>query len=256
MTYNSSLPTSALLSVMINAVKKVTRNLRRDFGELEHLQVTKKGLFNFVTTADKKSETVLINELSYAYPEYNFLSEEKGKINQGYDSDYSWIIDPLDGTNNFLHGIPHFAISVALYRENDILAGVVYDPIKDELYWAGKGRGAFVNQRRIRVSGRTHLNDCIIGLSHKNILQQTKQSFLTRYMGATSLDLCYVATGRFDGFYVNNAPLWDVAAGILLVKEAGGYAHHSFTNITDKSSVLACNPHIYPSFSEVLNNGN
>jgi myo-inositol-1(or 4)-monophosphatase len=225
---------SALLNVMIAAARKAARALRRDFGEVEHLQVSLKGPANFVTAADHRAEETLRAELSKARPGYGFLGEEGGH-RVGSDKTHTWIVDPLDGTTNFLHGIPHFAISIALERDATIVAGVIYNPVSDELFTAERGKGAFVNDRRLRVAARKRLLDAVIacGLPHHGrgdlalglrelAAVQDKVSGLRRF-GAAALDLAYVAAGRFDGYWERNLSPWDMAAGLLLVREAGGF---------------------------------
>lgn len=224
---------SALVNVMTAAVEKAARGLVRDFGEIEHLQVSRKSLGDFVSTADRRSEDILIAELMKARPKFGFITEESGEI-QGEDENQRWIIDPLDGTSNFLHGIPHFAITVALQMGDEIIAGVTYDPIKDEMFWAEKGRGAFLNQRRIRVSGRRIYDEAIVGIGapyghhgnpelfQKRLARVLPEAAGVRRMGAAALDLAYVASGRFDIFFEDPMHIWDYAAGILLVQEAGG----------------------------------
>ncbi|MBI1250691.1 MAG: inositol monophosphatase [Alphaproteobacteria bacterium] len=227
--------TSALLTVMIAAVRKTGRALARDFGEVENLQVSRKGPADFVTAADLKAEKTLFEELSRARAGYGFLMEERGEV-QGTDKTHRFIIDPLDGTLNFMHGLPHFAISVALEREGELVAGVVYDVGKDELFWAEKGAGAYLNERRLRVAARTTLTDAVIatGLPFKGkeghdlalaelgrVMDATAG---VRRFGSAALDLAYVAAGRFDGFWERGLKPWDFAAGAVLVREAGGFA--------------------------------
>jgi myo-inositol-1(or 4)-monophosphatase len=225
---------SALLNVMIKAARKAGRALKRDFGEVEHLQVSLKGPGNFVTAADRRAEETLYAELAQARPGYCFLGEEGGR-REGPDKTHTWIVDPLDGTSNFLHGIPHFAISIALARETTIVAGLVYNPANDDLFTAERGKGAFLNDRRLRVAARQRLADAVIacGLPHLGrgdlalggrelAAVQGKVAGLRRF-GAASLDLAWVAAGRVDGYWERNLSPWDVAAGLILVREAGGY---------------------------------
>jgi len=225
---------SALLNVMIKAAHKAARALKRDFGEVEHLQVSLKGPANFVSAADHRAEEILCAELSAARPGYGFLGEEGGR-REGTDRTHTWIVDPLDGTSNFLHGIPHFAISIGLEREGAIVAGLVYNPIDDELFTAERGKGAFLNDRRLRVAARQRLADAVIacGLPHLGrgdlalnnrelAAVQRKVAGLRRF-GAAALDLAWVAAGRFDGFWERGLSPWDVAAGSILVREAGGF---------------------------------
>ena len=225
---------SALLNVMVKAARRAGRNLKRDLGELEHLQVSLKGPANFVTAADKRAEETIYDELAKARPGYGFIGEEGG-ARDGADKANVWIVDPLDGTTNFLHGIPHFAVSIALQRDGAIVAGLIYNPANDDLYLAEKGKGAYLNDQRIRVAGRKQLSESVIacGLPHIgrgdfNLSQaemaelQPKVAGLRRF-GAASLDLAFVAAGHFDGYWERNLSSWDVAAGIILVREAGGY---------------------------------
>ncbi len=229
-------PRSPLLTVMVGAAEKAARALKRDFGEIENLQVSRKGPSDFVSAADIKTEKTLVAELSKARPGFGFLLEESGEM-AGSDRDHRWIIDPIDGTTNFLHGIPQFAISIALERAGQLLSGVILNPITDELFIAERGGGAFMNNRRIRVSARTRLGDALIGTGapfqgrgtaadHETFLNQLRRVMAEtagiRRMGAAALDLAYVAAGRFDAFWELSLNPWDIAAGILLVREAGG----------------------------------
>jgi myo-inositol-1(or 4)-monophosphatase len=225
---------SALLNVMIAAARKTARTLKRDFGEVEHLQVSMKGPANFVTAADRRAEETLYAELSKARPGYGFLGEEGG-MREGADKSHRWIVDPLDGTTNFLHGIPQFAISIGLEREGAIVAGLVFNPATEELFVAEKGKGAFLNDRRIRVAGRKNLADCAVAcgiphigrgdvnLSRREIGAVQVNVAALRHYGATALDLDWVAAGRFDAYWDRALQPWDLAAGIILVREAGGY---------------------------------
>ena len=225
---------SALYNVMERAARKAGRNLVRDFGEVEQLQVSVKGPSDFVSTADLGAERTLRAELEKARPGYSFLLEEGGAV-QGKDPDHCWIIDPLDGTTNFLHSIPHFAISMALAHKDELLAAMVFNPVTDELYYAEKGRGAFLNDRRLRVSGRRDMGEALIGTgipfrgrgdhpAYLKLLEATiAQTAGVRRAGAAALDLAYVAAGRLDGFFELGLNKWDIAAGILLIKEAGGF---------------------------------
>jgi myo-inositol-1(or 4)-monophosphatase len=219
--------TSALLTVMIAAVRKAGRALARDFGEVENLQVSRKGPGDFVTNADHRAEKILFEELSRARPGYGFLLEERGEV-PGTDKINRFLVDPLDGTANFLHGLPHFSISVALERERELIAGVVYDVVKDELFWAEKGAGAFLNDRRLRVSARTVLTDALIVTGRFSDLPALGRVLAAtptvRRLGSAALDLAYLAAGRIDGFWERDLKPWDIAAGAVLVREAGGYA--------------------------------
>jgi myo-inositol-1(or 4)-monophosphatase len=225
---------SALLNVMVGAARKAARTLRRDFGEVEQLQVSLKGPANFVTAADRKAEETLRAELTKARPGYGFLGEESGR-HPGTDTTHTWIVDPLDGTTNFLHGIPQFAISIALERDDAIVAGVIYNPITDDLFTAERGKGAFLNDKRLRVAARRGLANAVIacGLPHRGRGDlelglkelgaiQDKVAGLRRF-GSAALDLAFVAAGRFDGYWERNISSWDIAAGLLMVREAGGF---------------------------------
>jgi myo-inositol-1(or 4)-monophosphatase len=224
---------SALLKVMIESVRRAARGLVRDFGEVSELQVTKKGAADFVSAADLKAEQVLCDELAKVRPGYGFVGEERGEV-PGTDKTHRWIVDPLDGTTNFLHGIPHFAINVALERDSQIVAGVTYNPVTHDLFWAERGRGAFFNDRRLRVSARTRLDEAVIAtgipfLGHgqharflKELHQIGQRVAGVRRFGSAALDLAWVAAGRFDGYWERDLGVWDLAAGTLLVSEAGG----------------------------------
>ncbi len=225
---------SALLNVMVQAARKAARSLKRDFGEVEHLQVSLKGPANFVTAADRRAEEILHEQLSRARPGYGFVGEEGGR-REGADKTHTWIVDPLDGTSNFLHGIPHFAISIALEREGTIVAGLIYNPANEELFTAERGKGAFLNDQRLRVAARQRLVDAVIacGLPHhgKGDLALFRTEFAAvqdkvaglRRFGAATLDLAWVAAGRLDAYWERDISPWDMAAGLLMVREAGGY---------------------------------
>jgi myo-inositol-1(or 4)-monophosphatase len=257
--------TSPALNVMIAAARKAARPLIRDFGELENLQISQKGPGDFVTHADKRTEQILIDELTRARPGYGFLGEEGGAID-GKDKSHRFIIDPIDGTSNFLHGIPHFAISIALEREGALVAGLVLNPITDELYTAEKGHGVYLNAKRLRVASRKELAPSLsaTGLpflgrpGHARALAETgavmAASSGIRRFGAAALDLAYVAAGRFDGFWEHNINLWDTAAGIVLVREAGGIVS-DFAGRTDglKGDEIVCaNEHLHPQLLKLL----
>ena len=206
------------MNIMIKAAEKASKSVIRDFGEVEKLQVSKKGPRDFVTKTDKHVEKILIEELSKTKKNYSFLSEEVGSI-ENKDKDNIWIIDPIDGTTNFLHGIPHFAICLALVSKKEIISGLIYDPIKDEMFYAEKNKGAYLNNQRLRVSNKNLIDECLFSSNHEGV----KFSNLNmRYSGCAALDLAYVASGRLDGFFHNKINIWDVAAGALLVEEAGG----------------------------------
>lgn len=252
--------TSPQLNLMASAALKAARGLIRDFGEVEHLQVSKKGPGNFVTRADRRAEQVIIETLSKARPEYSCLAEEAGEI-KGTDPEHRWIIDPLDGTSNFLHALPHFAISIALEKKGEIISGVVYDPLKDELFYAQKGRGAFVNDRRLRVAGRSDLSDAMIGVAFPRAYDAGSQDFFpklqeinknvaaVRRSGSAALDLCYVAAGRYDGYVAINLEPWDMAAASLIIIEAGGFITdlHGNQGILSAHQVCAGNEKIHHS---------
>ena len=232
---------SSNLNIMIKAAEKASKSVIRDFGEVEKLQVSKKGPRDFVTKTDKNVEKILIEELSKTKKNYSFLSEEIGSI-KNKDEENIWIIDPIDGTTNFLHGIPHFAICVALQSKKEIISGLIFDPIKDEMFFAEKNVGAFLNNHRLRVSKKNLLDDCLFSSNHEGV----KFSDLNmRYSGCAALDLAYVASGRLDGFFHKKINLWDVAAGALLVKEAGGIVNDldkfPINNIDIKASSASIN---------------
>jgi myo-inositol-1(or 4)-monophosphatase len=249
---------SPLLNVMANAALKAARGLIRDFGEVEQLQVSVKGPGDFVSTADLKAERTLRTELTRARPGYGLLFEESGP-QAGSDQRHRWIVDPLDGTTNFLHGIPHFAISIALERDGEVVAGVVYEPIRDEMYSAEKGLGAYVNDRRLRVSARRQLAEAVIGTGMPFRTRGDHSAYLAtlaavmaatsgvRRMGAAALDLAYVAAGRYDGFWEFGLSPWDIAAGMLLVREAGGYVTDmaSGHDMMTTGDVLVANDHLH-----------
>ena len=228
------MPVSALMNVMVGAARKAGRSLARDFGEVEQLQVSLKGPANFVSAADTRAEEILHKELIRARPGYGFLLEEHGEV-EGADRTHRFIVDPLDGTTNFLHGIPHFAISIALERYGELVAGLIYNPASNETFTAERGKGAFLNDRRIRVAARTELADCLIvtGIPHRGkagqeIFLREMRSIMSatagiRRTGAAALDLAFVAAGRFDGFWERNLRAWDLAAGIVILREAGGF---------------------------------
>jgi myo-inositol-1(or 4)-monophosphatase len=230
---------SPLMTVMIAAARKAGKAISRDFGEVENLQIAKKGPSDFVTAADLKAEKVLYEELMKARPGYGFLGEERGH-EVGTDKTARWIVDPIDGTTNFIHAIPHFAISIALEREGRLVAGVVFNPITDDLYWAENGKGAFHNDKRLRVAGRKDLGECVLATGipfkgkpghtqmFKDLHQFTQRVAGIRRFGSASLDLAYVAAGRFDGFWEHDLGLWDIAAGVVLVREAGGQCHEIY----------------------------
>ncbi len=238
------------LNIMIKASEKASKVLIRDFGEIEKLQVSSKGPKDFVTNADIKVEKIIIDELKKAKPNYSILSEESGiEINK--DKNNTWIIDPIDGTVNFLHGIPHFAISIALKKENEIISGLIYDPIKDEMFFGEKDNGSFFNNQRIRVSKKSNLNDCIFATGGKVI---SDYSFLYRKTGSAALDMAYVAAGRFDGYFQKNLNIWDIAAGIIIIKEAGGIINEIDASINNNIEIISSTPDINSKLKEKLNN--
>jgi myo-inositol-1(or 4)-monophosphatase len=255
---------SALYNVMERAARRAARGLVHDFGEVEHLQVSVKGPADFVSTADLQAERTLKADLAKARPGYGFLMEEGGSTPG--DGRHRWIVDPLDGTTNFLHGIPHFAISIALEREKEIIAGIIYDPMRDEMFYAEKGFGAFVNDRRLRVSARPHLADAVIGTGipfrergnhpeYLNLLEAVMGATAgVRRMGAASLDLAYVAAGRFDGFFEIGLSPWDVAAGMVLIREAGGYVSelNGGRDVLTSGNILASNDRLRDPLSKLL----
>jgi len=250
---------SALLKVMSDAARKAARGLNRDFGELAELQVAKKAPADFVSAADLKSEQVLFEALTKARPGYSFHGEERGLI-EGTDKTHTWIVDPLDGTTNFLHAIPHFAINIALQREGAVVAAVTYNPITNELFWAEKGKGCFVNDHRLRVAARQRLDESVLAtgipfLGHgqhakflKELHQMTQRVAGIRRFGAAALDLAWVAAGRFDGFWERDLSAWDLAAGLLLVTEAGGKVTDidGGDDMLGKGSVVAANLDLHP----------
>ena len=256
---------SANINVMVKACRKAAKTLIRDFGEIENLQVSIKGPGDFVTASDKKVEKILIDELQKARPNYSILSEEIGKINN--DESFKWIIDPIDGTANFLHGIPHFAISIGLEHDGEIICGIIYDPIKDEMFVAEKGNGSYLNNQRIRVSSRSKLENCIIFTGGPKIGVKNRELFLKEYnnvsskvptsirkLGSASLDMAYVAAGRCDGFWQRDLSHWDIAAGIILVKEAGGFVtdFNGGDKFIENKTLVASNSKINSEMFEVL----
>ncbi len=241
---------SSNLNVMIKASEKASKILIRDFGEIEKLQVSKKSPSDFVTNSDLKAEKIIIEELEKARPNFSFISEEKG-IKKNKDTNNTWIIDPIDGTMNFLHGVPHFAISIALKSNNEIISGLIFDPIKDEMFYAEKDNGAFLNNQRIRVSNKNNFEDCLFAIGG-NILKEP--NFANRRTGSAALDLAYVAAGRYDGYFQKNLNLWDIAAGIVLVQEAGGIVQDLNLDNIQNVNVMASNPNIAIKFQEKIAN--
>lgn len=256
---------SANITVMVQAAKKAARNLVRDFGEVENLQVSVKGPGDFVSAADKRAEEILQTELQRARPTFGFVLEEGGTVEGS--SDHRWIIDPLDGTTNFLHGLPHFAISIGLERDGDIVAGVVFDPIKNELFAAEKGAGAYLNERRLRVSSRTDLAQAMMATGIPVLDWEGRERGFAaqleavsnhvagvRRFGTASLDLAYVAAGRYEGFWEFGLKPWDVAGGIVLVREAGGRTGllEGGNEVFERGTMVAGNPAVYARLTELL----
>ncbi len=257
---------SALLNVMVQAALKAGKSLARDFGEVQNLQVSVKGPSDFVSQADLKAEKIVRDELMKARPTYGFLGEEGGE-EIGTDGAHRWIVDPLDGTTNFLHGIPQFAVSIGLERSGEIVAGVIFNPATDELYTAERGGGAFLNDRRIRVAARKQLSDSVVCCGVPHLGRGNHGRFLVelrhvmgetagvRRMGAAALDLAYVAAGRFDGFWEAELSPWDIAAGIVLIREAGGFVSDmgGANSMFESRSVVAGNEYIQKALLEVVN---
>lgn len=256
---------SALLNVMVQAALKAGKSLSRDFGEVQNLQVSVKGPGDFVSQADFKAEKIIREELMKARPTYGFLGEESQEI-IGTDGAHRWIVDPLDGTTNFLHGIPLFAVSIGLERNGEIVAGVIFNPATDELYTSERGGGAFLNDRRLRVAGRRVLSDCVITCGVPHLGRGSHGKFLVelrhvmgevsgvRRLGSAALDLAYVAAGRFDGMWETGLNAWDIAAGVLLIREAGGFLSDfdSGTEMLAKGSIICGNEYIQKALSEVV----
>jgi myo-inositol-1(or 4)-monophosphatase len=241
---------SANLNIMIKAGEKASKILIRDFGEVEKLQVSKKGPSDFVSNADLKAERIIIEELKKARPYYSIISEENG-IENNKDTKNTWIIDPIDGTMNFLHGVPHFAISIALKSNNEIVSGLIFDPIKNEMFYAEKNCGAFFNNHRIKVSKKNDINECLFVVGGK-INKQIDLQY--RRTGSAALDIAYVAAGRYDGFFQHDLKLWDIAAGIVLVKEAGGLINEIDLTEIKNLDVIASSPDIHQKMIEKIDN--
>ena len=241
---------SANLNVMIKASEKASKILIRDFGEIENLQVSRKGPNDFVTNSDIKTERIIIDELKKAKPNYSIISEEYGiEINK--DEKNTWLIDPIDGTINFLHGIPHFAISIALKSNNEIVSGIIFDPIKNELFFAEKNNGAYFNNQRIRVSRKNKINDCLFVTGGKIKIEP---DLTYRRSGCAALDMAYVASGRYDGYFQKNINLWDIAAGIIIVKEAGGILNEINLSSINDLKIIASNNSINNELVQKLKN--
>ncbi len=239
---------SAKLNLMIKACEKASKILIRDFGELENLQVSKKGPNDFVTNSDMKVEKIIIEELSKQKKNFSIISEEAGLI-ENDDKDNFWIIDPIDGTTNFLHGIPHFCVSIALKAYGEIISGVIFDPIKNEMFYAEKNNGAYFNNHRIRVSKKTNVNDCLFST---NKIGAINSELNTRITGSAALDLAYVGSGRLDGYFQNNLNIWDIAAGMLIVNEAGGKTNDINIERTTNINLRASSEIIYEKMLEKL----
>ncbi len=256
---------SPTLNVMMAAARKAARPLARDFNELENLQISMKGPADFVTSADKRTEKILIEELSKARPGYGFLGEETGAV-EGKDKSHRFIIDPIDGTTNFMHGVPQFAISIGLEREGQMVAGLILNPITDDQFYAEKGHGAFHNNKRLRVAGRKEMAPSLFATGlpflgregHERALEETAKVLAVssgiRRFGAASLDMCYVAAGRFDGFWERGLQPWDVAAGIVLVREAGGMVTdlNGGTDMLAGGTILCANENLHPQLLKML----
>ncbi|MCR9212156.1 MAG: inositol monophosphatase [Proteobacteria bacterium] len=256
---------SALINAMELSARKAARKLLRDFNEVEHLQVSRKGPADFVTQADLTAEATLREELGRLRPEFGFILEEGGVV-EAQDGIHYWVVDPLDGTTNFLHGLPHFAISIGVKAGKDIIAGIVLDPVKDELFWAEKGQGSFLNDRRLRVSSRKKMADCIlatgipfVGIAdHDKFLKEVAEvmsvSAGIRRYGAAALDLAYVAAGRFDGFWERNLSEWDIAAGIIIAREAGALVSQldGGEKMLEKGDILATNDGINQAMLDIF----
>jgi myo-inositol-1(or 4)-monophosphatase len=256
---------SALMTMMYAAARKAGRSLARDFGEVEQLQVSLKGPGNFVTAADHRAEQILYDELSRARHGYGFLMEERGLV-EGPDQTHVWIVDPLDGTTNFLHGIPHFAISIALRREAELVAGMIFNPANGDIFTAERGKGAFLNDRRIRVAARARLEDCVIATGiphlgrpgHEDYLRQLTAVMPVvsgiRRAGAAALDLAWVAAGRYDGYWESGLSSWDIAAGLVILREAGGFATDMSGGKTmlESGSILAGNERVHRALLKLL----
>ena len=240
------------LNLMIKACEKASKTIIRDFGELENLQVSKKGPKDFVTKTDKRVEKILVEELIKSKKNYSFITEETGKI-LNKNKEVFWVIDPIDGTTNFLHGIPHFAISIALQKNGEILIGLIFDPIKNEIFYAEKNSGTFLNNTRIRVSNKSDLDECLFA-SNSEGLKSIYPKLNLRSTGCAALDLAYVACGRLDGFFHNKINLWDVAAGKILIEEAGGKVNNINDFKINKIDIRAGNPNIFEKMIKKLDN--
>ena len=235
---------------MIKASEKASKILIRDFGEIENLQVSKKGPSDFVTNSDLRAEKIILEELIKARPNYSIISEENG-IKKNKDKNNTWIIDPIDGTINFLHGIPHFAISIALKTKNEIVSGLIFDPIKNEMFYAEKNNGSFFNNQRVRVSNKKNIDECLFASKEKN---ENMTNSTMRNLGSAALDMAYVGSGRFDGFFQKNLEIWDIAAGVIIVQEAGGIINDIDLLSKSKINIIAASNAIYGNIIRKLNN--
>ena len=240
------------LNLMIKACEKVSKVIIRDFGELENLQVSKKGPKDFVTKTDKRVEKILIDELTKSKKNYSFITEETGEI-LNKNKDNFWIIDPIDGTTNFLHGIPHFAISIALKREDEIISGLVFDPIKNEIFYAEKDNGSFFNNNRIRVSNKSNIDECLFSSNCEGI-KLIYPKLNLRNTGCAALDLAYVGCGRLDGYFHDKINIWDIAAGKIIIEEAGGKVNNINKFRTNNIDIRAANPNIYEKMLKKIDN--
>ena len=240
------------LNIMIKACEKASKVIIRDFGEIENLQVSKKGPRDFVTKTDKKVEKILIEELSKAKKNYSFITEESGKIKNS-NEDTFWIIDPIDGTINFMHGIPHFAISIALRINGDFKSGLIFDPIKNEIFYAEKNGGAYFNNHRVKVSSKIDLEECLFSSNSYGVKFATPNLNM-RNTGCTALDLAYVGSGRLDGFFHNKINIWDIAAGVLIIDEAGGKISDISEFGDEAIDIRASNSNIYQKMLEKIKN--
>ena len=236
---------------MMKACEKASKVIIRDFGEVENLQVSKKGPKDFVTKTDKRAEKIIIEELSKSKKNYSFITEENGKI-FNKNKDIFWIIDPIDGTTNFLHGIPHFAISIALQIEDEVVIGLIFDPIKNEIFYAEKNSGSFLNNTRIKVSKKSQLDECLFATNNSGI-STAYPTLNLRNSGCAALDLAYVGCGRFDGYFNESINIWDIAAGKIIVEEAGGKLNDVSDLKINKIDIKAGNPYIYEKMVEILN---
>ena len=237
---------------MIKACEKASKAIIRDFGEIENLQVSKKGPRDFVTKTDKKVEKILIEELSKAKKNYSFITEESGKIKNSNENT-CWIIDPIDGTINFMHGIPHFAISIALRINGNLISGLIFDPIKNEIFYGEKNSGAYFNNHRVRVSSKINLEECLFSSNSEGVKYATPHLNM-RNTGCAALDLAYVGAGRLDGFFCNKINIWDVAAGILIVEEAGGKVNYICESRDETINIRASNGNIYQKMLKKIKN--